>query len=286
MQAFMKQVQDSLEQNEKLNNESKQNLFFLVKKMYRKMTLPRQLLVERLKTVSLEEGSKFLDREAYHYNINENNIRFRIDKIGDHQNVLCQALLEMAIIKESGKGLDDQELYATKKGSLEIYANYLVGNDSEFGISEDEQIITNLMNILTENKILAATLKDDGVLLKTTLQEYDLTNINNFANYNAKSRQTHLSQLAEIEKLLIYCFFYCQSQEKVVQNQGDFFTSLVGNPNIMGKPENYLGLQEVKPYFYKLETYNIRNNSSNIVERLNADNIIEMPNDEKTRGAV
>ncbi len=295
MQTFMKQVQNSLAQNEKLNEEAKQNLLLLVKEMYRQMTLPRELLVERLKTVSLEEGAKFINREAYHYNIEENSICFQMDQIGDQKNGLCQALLEMAIIKESGKGLDDQSLYAIKKGALEIYANYLVGNDSEFGISEDEQIITNLMNILTENQILVATLKDDGELLKKVLFENNLTIINDYANYNAVHRQNGgLSQLNEIEKSLIYHFFDLpkeemekkQKIEKIGRYKWYFWANIVSSPNVMKNPKNYLGLTKINEYFkQRFREYDIINSTVNtdVITIPTAPQFVEMDDSEDYR---
>ncbi len=292
MQTFMKQVQNSLAQNEKLNEEAKQNLLLLVKEMYRQMTLPRELLVERLKTVSFEEGAKFINREAYHYNIEENSICFQIDQIGDQKNVLCQALLEMAIIKESGKGLDDQSLYSIKKGALEIYANYLVGNDSEFGISEDEQIITNLMNILTENQILVATLKDDGELLKNILFKHKLAIINDYANYNAVHRQNGgLSQLNEIEKSLIYHFFALPKEEmekkrkieKIGRYEKDFRANIVSCPNVMKNPKKYFGLTKLDAYYEQQSIeYNIINSTVNtdVITIPTATQFVEMDDSE------
>lgn len=249
MTQLLTQLKSSLEQNPNLNEEAKESLFILVQRMHQKMNLPTDLLIERLKNVSLEQSSKLLDQDAYHYNVAENNVRFRLDKMDDQTNTLCQAVLEMAIVRQAGKGIDHEDVVAIKRGSLEIFANYLVQNNGEYGISEDEQIIVNLMDILTEGKILEGFVKDDSRIIKSALQMSNLLVVNCEANYNSQARkQGRQSHLGEIEKTLINRFFE-QSPEKIQGKITDFESNLVMSPHVMGNPNQYRSLSEVAVHY-------------------------------------
>lgn len=246
---LLTQLKSSLNENPNLNLEAKENLFLLSERMYQRMNLPTHLLVDRLKTVSLEQSPKFLDQAAYHYNMVENVVRFRVDKSDDHAHTLCQALLEMAIIAQPKKGMDAEEVVAIKKGTLEIFANNLVQNNGEYGISEDEQVIVNLMDTLTEGKILEEFVKDDSQGIMEALRENNLLTANFRSNYNEQSRRHgQRSQLGEIEISLINRFFE-QSPDKIQRQMPDFEANLITSPQVMANPSQYMSLTDVKAYY-------------------------------------
>lgn len=246
---LLTQLKSSLDENPNLNLEAKESLFLLTERMYQRMNLPTDLLVSRLKTVSLEQSSKFLDQDAYHYNMVENVVRFRVDKTDDQAHTLCQALLEMAIIAQPNKGMDAEEVTAIKKGALEIFANNLVQNNGEFGISEDEQVIVNLMDTLAEGKILQCFVKNDSEEMVQVLQANNLLTTNSRANYNEQSRKRgQRSQLGEIEIALVNRFFE-QSPDKIQKQMPDFEANLITNPQVMANPTQYMSLTKVNEYY-------------------------------------
>ena len=255
-QSFLVQLKQSLDQNQKLNDYTKESLYLLVQEMYQKMNLPKKLLLERLKTVSFVQGSKMMDHDAYQYYMEQNEVRFQPDLVGDERNVICQALLEMAIIKEADKGMNDREFIAIKKGMLEIFANNLVQNESEYAIAEDEQVIANLINVISDGKVLEAFVNDNGALLNKVLEigNFGLKIANDYANYNCIFRKRGFqSQLASIEMILTRCFFDREDSIKVQQQIPEFEAYLVSNPKVMSHPEQYRGLQIVAENYQRLK---------------------------------
>lgn len=255
-QSFLVQLKQSLDQNQKLNDYTKESLYLLVQEMYQKMNLPKKLLLERLKTVSFVQGSKMMDYDAYQYYMEQNEVRFQPDLVGDERNVICQALLEMAIIKEADKGMNDREFVAIKKGMLEIFANNLVQNESECAIAEDEQVIANLINVISDGKVLEAFVNDNGALLNKVLEigNFGLKIANDYANYNCIFRKRGFqSQLASIEMILMKCFFNREDRIKVQEQIPEFEAYLVSNPKVMSHPEQYRGLKMVAENYQHLK---------------------------------
>lgn len=266
MQAFIQQVKSSLEQNSNLNEKAKENIFLIVQKIDSEMqtvyasqfsqkdSMPTNLLIERLKTLSLKMGSEFLNQEAYEYNIGDNTIYFRSKEIEERSqcNILCQALLELIYIKDPRKverGIDGRKFVAIKKGTLEILANFIVQNDGEKGIAEDEQIIVNMMNIITDGKILECFLQADSKRLEEIImnQEYRLMSINSYANYNAIYKNG--SQLGNIQQMLIDAFFSLPKEEIKSEKIADL--ELYISPKTMCFSSHYN--EPVKQYFQNMK---------------------------------
>lgn len=266
MQVFLQQIKNSLNQNPNLKEpeDFKEDLFRLIQtmceraKMYHINLKRAGLLVERLKTFSIEGGSKFVDTAPYHYNVQTNKVVLNPEQIDDFENTICQALLEMVLIKEPGKGIDKPENVALKRGTLEIFANNLVGNKGEKQIFEDEQIIVNLMNCITKGQLLDSILTGNNELLERTIQEHELEVIRDHANYNLVHRQQYnlpLSKLPEIEQSLICNFFRRDSEKKYysIEERTKFTSLLVFDANVLGNPQKYIGMNRVQTR-YKYET--------------------------------
>lgn len=286
MQVFLQQVKNSLDQNPNLkkSEEFKNDLFRLIQKMCESskiyhMNLKRAgLLIERLKTFSIEGGSKFIDTAPYRYSLETNKVVLNPDQIGDFENTICQALLEMVLVKEPRKGIDSPENIAIKRGTLEIFANNLVGNSGEKQIFEDEQIVVNLMNCITKGKLLNSILTGNNELLEQTIREYQLEIIRDHANYNLVYRQQYnlpLSELPQMEKNLIRNFFRRASEKNCysIEEHAKFNSLLVFDANVMGNAEKYIGLDRVQSC-YKLgqQEYMGQQNSNDISEYQHSDN--------------
>ena len=263
-QMFLNQLKASLEKNKKLSEPTKESIFLLAQEMYLKfqtgysayfnMNFPKERLLQRLETMSISLGSKLADHEAYQYDMIENKVRMRPDLVGDGRNVLCQSLLEMAFIESTNKGMNEESLIAIKRGMLEILANHLVENDSEFGIAEDEQIIVNLMDIITDGKLLTGFVYDSSEIVEGALQESNLVVISDYANYNYMARKhSASSQLADIEIRLITHFFNRSDSKKIQIQMDDFEACLVSHPQVMANPEQYRNLQKVGSRFQTLK---------------------------------
>ncbi len=259
-QMFLKQLENTLEMNSHLTDEAKENIFYLVQIMYQEyqiqyklplnVNFPTELLLQRLQTLSLVKGTQYIDYDAYHYDINQNQVHIRPELSGCDANTLAQLLLEMAFIKEPNKGMNDKGLIFIKRGMLEMLANHLIGNEGEKGIAEDEQIIINLMETMTNGKILEGFLHDDSAMVEQSIQENDLMIIKDYANYNYHARKKGVrSQLGDIEMRLIVHFFNQNDPKKIYSEMDSFEAQLVSNPNIMNDSSQYMNLEKVKTYF-------------------------------------
>ncbi len=258
MQALIQQVKMSLDQNQNLNESAKESIFLIIQEMYHKMSLmgvsiPEVLLIEKLKNVSIEEGQKFINREIYEYKEEENKLVFSVDKIEEESqaNVLCQALFAMSYIQDSKKpsiGIDGKQFAALLKGAFATFANHIIPYDGKQGYYEDEQIIVNLMNDLTNGTILEALLQDDNQKLEKSIQEHNLLIVNSYANYNLIAHPAGCkSQLGRIEKQIITQFF--QQTPVVIRDQIETFKfHLVETPYIMSNPNQYDDLYSVKEF--------------------------------------
>lgn len=268
MQEFLQQVENSLKQNQNLNEEAKESIFLMAEVIYDKMqnycskfssevSFPTNLLIERLKTLTLKLGSEFLNQEPYEYNMNENTIYFRTKEIENEseKNIFCQSLLELAYIKNPNKverGIDPKFI-AIKKGTLEIFANNIVQNDGEKAIAEDEQTIVNMMDIITDGKILECFLQADGKKLEDVIKnpEYHLIVVNSYANYHAvyknkNEKYKNVNQFGNVEQFLIDAFFKLPT-DKIKEKMTEFEAHI--NSNAVCRPINYSKNVSVGEYF-------------------------------------
>lgn len=269
MQVFLQQIKNSLNQNPNLKEpeDFKEDLFRLIQTMCERakiyhINLKRSgLLVERLKTLTIEGGSKLVNPAPYCYDVKSNKVVINPDQIEDVENIFCQTILEMVLVKEPEKGIDEKNNTAIKRGTLEILANNLVGNNGEKQIFEDEQIVVNLMNCITKGQLLDSILTGNNEMLEKVIQEYRLEVTRDYANYNLVYRQQHkipMSELPHIEQNLIRIFFR-RATEKNCYSEEDIktFTSLlVCDARVMGSPEKYRELSRVAVcYQFEKEQY-------------------------------
>ncbi len=252
----------NLNQNQILTEEVKEQIFMVIQEMHQKMqalgvSLPEDLLLERIKNVSIEIGNKFLNKEAYQYNAEANKLTFSVDNIEkeNQANVVCQALFALAYIQDSKKpekGIDGKEFFAITKGAFEIFANNIVPNNGEKGSYEDEQIIINLVNDVTDGKLLDGILQADSEKIRETIEKYNLSTSNHYANYNLIARKSGClnSQLGEIQKQLIDHFFE-KSPVEIKKQLHTIESHLATTPEMMSNPSQYRDLPQINHFFRK-----------------------------------
>ena len=125
-------------------------------------------LNERLKTLKVVKGSKYLVKNSSHYNPTSNELLINLSKVNDNdcKHILMRELLNIITAKDNFTGFNKDNAYeALNIGYTERLANFLVGNetDSEY---EDEIVASNLLEkIIGENKIFNAYFTNDASLI-------------------------------------------------------------------------------------------------------------------------
>jgi len=122
-------------------------------------------LCEKLKTLQIEKGSKFVVRGLSQYNPIENKILISLSQIDDDadcKHLLMRELLNVITSKDNFTGFNNDNKYeALNIGYTEILANLLVGTESicEY---EDEVIAANLMiSLIGDENVFNAYFKND-----------------------------------------------------------------------------------------------------------------------------
>lgn len=125
-------------------------------------------LNERLKTLKVVKGSKYLVKNSSHYNPTSNELLINLSKVNDNdcKHILMRELLNIITAKDNFTGFNKDNAYeALNIGYTERLANFLVGNetDSEY---EDEIVASNLLEkIIGEDKIFNAYFTNDASLI-------------------------------------------------------------------------------------------------------------------------
>lgn len=151
----LEELKTSLDSNPYLTSDIKDNFMELLdifKKSFPDVDLSNAN--ERLKTVKVVKGSKFLIKGTSCYNPKDNEILLSLSKITDDldcKHVLMRELLNLITAKDNFTGFNKDNSYeALNIGYTEILTNFLVGNESESEY-EDEIIEANLMAKLLGN---------------------------------------------------------------------------------------------------------------------------------------
>ena len=125
-------------------------------------------LNERLKTLKIINGSKYLVKNSSHYNPVTNELLINLSKINDNdcKHILMRELLNIITAKENFTGFNKDNAYeALNIGYTERLTNFLVGNetDSEY---EDEIVASNILErIIGEDKMFNAYFSNDASLI-------------------------------------------------------------------------------------------------------------------------
>lgn len=152
-------IRNSLNQNKNLTKEVKMNIFELVllfNSKYPEVSLNR--LNEKLKTLQIVKGSKFVNPRVSEYNLRENTIYLNaseIDKGYDMKHILMFELLNVITACDHFTGFNVENRFrALNVGYTEIIANFLVGNSSDLLVYPEQAIEANLISILIGNEYI------------------------------------------------------------------------------------------------------------------------------------
>lgn len=129
-------------------------------------------LNERLKTLKIIKGSKYLVKNSSHYNPVTNELLINLSKINDNdcKHILMRELLNIITAKENFTGFNKDNAYeALNIGYTEILANYLVGNETESKY-EDEIVATNMIaGIVGNDTLFNAYFNNDATLIMNSV---------------------------------------------------------------------------------------------------------------------
>ena len=116
-------------------------------------------LNERLKTLKIIKGSKYLVKNSSHYNPVSNELLINLSKLdnNDCKHILMRELLNIITAKDNYTGFNKDNSYeALNIGYTERLTNFLVGNETESEY-EDEIIASNILEkIVGEDKMFNA----------------------------------------------------------------------------------------------------------------------------------
>lgn len=116
-------------------------------------------LNERLKTLKIVKGSKYLVKNSSHYNPVNNELLINLSKLdnNDCKHILMRELLNIITAKDNYTGFNKDNSYeALNIGYTERLTNFLVGNETESEY-EDEIIASNILEkIVGEDKMFNA----------------------------------------------------------------------------------------------------------------------------------
>ena len=125
-------------------------------------------LNERLKTLKIIKGSKYLVKNSSHYNPVSNELLINLSKINDNdcKHILMRELLNIITAKDNFSGFNKDNAYeALNIGYTERLTNFLVGNESDSEY-EDEIVASNLLErIIGEDKMFNAYFNNDASLI-------------------------------------------------------------------------------------------------------------------------
>ena len=172
---MIEQVKLSLNSNQYLSEEIKDNLLELAiifNKQFPEVDLNN--FSERLKTIKIIRGSKFLINGCSRYNPTANEVLISLTNITgdvDCKHILMREILNIITAKDKYTGFNtDNSLIALNVGYTEILVNFLVGNeyDSEYN---DEIIATNLVaEIVGEENMRKAYFNNDASFILNQVQ--------------------------------------------------------------------------------------------------------------------
>jgi len=159
-------IKESLNSNLYLTDDIKENLYELTEifnNQFPEVDLTN--LEEKLKTLQIEKGSKFLVRGLSQYNPIENKIMITLSQLDDDtdcKHILMRELLNVITSKDNFTGFNNDNKYnALNIGYTELLANLLVGNES-VNEYENEVIAADLMlTLIGEDYVFKAYFNND-----------------------------------------------------------------------------------------------------------------------------
>lgn len=165
----LEEIDRSLNSNSYLTEDIKSNIMELVIAFNEKFpNVDLTNLNERLKTLKIIRGSRFLINGTSQYNPIDNELLLSFVRIKDLdcKHILMRELLNIMTAKEDYTGFNQDNIFkALNIGYTEIIANYIVGNECESEY-EDEILAVNLIGQIIDNdKLFEAYFTNNAKLL-------------------------------------------------------------------------------------------------------------------------
>ena len=170
----LNEIKNSLNSNPNLTDDIKDCLMELISLFNSKFPdVKLTNLNERLKTLKIIRGSRFLIKNSYYYDPIDNEILINLVKIDDSidcKHVFMRELLNMITAKDNFTGFNKDNAYeALNIGYTEILANYLVGNENESEY-EDEIVATNMIaEVIGNDTLFNAYFNNDETLIMNSV---------------------------------------------------------------------------------------------------------------------
>ena len=166
-------VKSSLHNNSNLDAEVRDNIFELVmifNNKFPEVSLDR--FNEHAKTLKIKKTNKFLNSDISMYDYRHNILYFNKSRMTDEydfRHILMYELLNIASSTDTKRGfIQDGRFEALNVGFTEIMANYLVGNEGNKALFQQQAIETNLISIIIGSEVLkkAYFTNDTELLIK------------------------------------------------------------------------------------------------------------------------
>lgn len=163
---MLSRIKESLNSNLYLTDDIKENIYELIEifnNQFPEVDLSN--FENKIKTLQVEKGSKFVVRGLSKYNPIENKIYITLSQLDDDtdcKHILMRELLNVITSKDNFTGFNNDNKYeALNIGYTEMLANLLVGNES-VNEYEDEVIAANLMiSLIGDENVFNAYFKND-----------------------------------------------------------------------------------------------------------------------------
>ncbi len=168
------EIRKSLDMNPSLDEDMKICLMDLITLFHNKFpNVDLTNLKERLKSLAIIRGSKFLITKSSSYNPLANEMLINLVKINDDvdcRHILMREILNIITAKDNFTGFNKDNAYeALNVGYTEILTNYLVGNESESEY-EDEIVATNMIaSIVGNDNLFNAYFNNDVTLIMNSV---------------------------------------------------------------------------------------------------------------------
>ena len=149
----------SIDSNINLTEEFKENLKELIT-IFNKFfpMVPLDNLKERIKKLKIEKTNKLMSTNIIDYVPITNTLSFNLEKVMkdyDIRHVLMHGLIRVITAHDNTFGFDkDDNFIALNIGYTEILTNFVIGNNSELTMFDDEVIATNLIAEIIGNDTL------------------------------------------------------------------------------------------------------------------------------------
>lgn len=170
----LNEIKNSLNSNPNLTDDIKDCLMELISLFNSKFpNISLTNLNNRLKTLKIIRGSRFLIKNSSYYDPIDNEILINLVKIDDSidcKHVFMRELLNMITAKDNFTGFNKDNAYeALNIGYTEILANYLVGNENESEY-EDEIVATNMIaEVIGNDTLFNAYFNNDETLIMNSV---------------------------------------------------------------------------------------------------------------------